>query len=204
MTPTFFRLHFSLRTLLLVLTAVCIGCGLFARYVHLRRCAMEVVVQRNGVLRLRSSDGNTQAITYGQPVSFFNALQSVHLIDLLGTEITDNDMLALSVLSETRVLSIGNSQQVTDRSIDSCVKMKRLMSLTVRNTSVSDKGIAPLASLHELRELDISGTAVSDASVVEISKLGSLQYLHLRSSDISSKGAARISKSIPGVAILYD
>ncbi|MBK7406153.1 MAG: hypothetical protein IPJ41_16495 [Phycisphaerales bacterium] len=93
--------------------------------------------------------------------------------DLLGAQVTDDDLALLDGLEPT------------------------LVSLNLGGTAITDKGVAALARFTRLRRLHLDRTALTDAGLVAIERLQDLEYLNLYSTKVTDQGlvaAARLPK----------
>lgn len=84
-------------------------------------------------------------------------------------------------------LDIGHID-LTNRSIDSILKLTRLRSLSINKTKINDAGIAKLAGLKSLTYLDLRETPITDSSLASISKMQGLRTLNLANTKVTDKG----------------
>ena len=147
--------QFGLRTLGIVMTALCVG---LAWLIH-------DVREQEAVVKMIEEHGGT--VTFGEPSflgrwSFVRSLFGKHAfapIDVVwffdGT--TDAHLLPLKKLKKIRYLTI-RGKQVTD--LSPLAGLTELRYLNVWDTSVTD--LSPLAGLDRLTELYLECTKVSD------------------------------------------
>lgn len=107
--------------------------------------------------------------------------------------ITDAGALALSQLTELRVLVLG-SNAITDRGLEVLQQMPHLRYLNVVNARATDAGIAHIASLSELREL-LAPVTITDRGLEELSQLPHLEVLECyAATEITDNGLRHLSQ----------
>ncbi len=92
-----------------------------------------------------------------------------------GLEISDFSLRSLGRMKRLSYLSLENSP-VTDRGLK-FIEHLPIKNLVLRNTKVTDAGMARLLKFQSLVYLDISGTPVTDAGLEILAKKGSLTTL---------------------------
>ncbi|XP_017262114.1 uncharacterized protein si:ch73-173p19.1 [Kryptolebias marmoratus] len=99
--------------------------------------------------------------------------------------VTDSGLSALSRLSLLAELDLTDYTQVTDQGVHQLSVMTRLKKLSLSNTQVTDAGLPSLRGLQELQELCFDRTTVTSRGVAElITCLPHLQVLGLASTQV--------------------
>lgn len=188
------RFRYSLRSLICAVGAIGVAVGLYSSYLEKRRVALNLVVERGGRIHFSGSDATSLA--QQAEFSLADAIRNVDTIDLVGIDVTDEDVAALLPLREVRVLCIGHSA-VTDRSLVSIGKFTELQSLGIQYTGISDAGLSQLSALRHLIVLDLSGTQVSDDCLPHLYKIPSLSQIYIGWTRISAVGRRELVANLP-------
>lgn len=164
----------SLRTLLLLVTACCVGFGYLGYRVERARKGREDVaaIQKLGGhvwFEVRLPDGSFQRRTEPPELSW--------LEDMLGEDLA------------AKVGSVSlRDEQITDDALLYLQRMTQLQSLGLDFTAVSDAGLVRLRGLTGLQRLSLAGTDISDAGLIHLRGLSQLQSLELFSTQVTDAG----------------
>jgi len=173
------RIRFGLRTLLIVVTALCVALGLLLHE------AIDYKRRKDGARALIASlGGKIQSVGWSlEPSDGYNWLSHMVLdaehperlwdVDLSGSAVSKADLATLAKCDWIRVLSLAN-------------------------TTVGDAEMEPVAKLSKLRQLDLSGTAVSDDGLPQLKNLARLVVLRTQGSQITYDGLAELDRLLPG------
>ena len=100
-------------------------------------------------------------------------------------DVTEDTVECIRGLPDLRVL-VATQEQVTDNSMESIGRQKRLERLHLSNVRrVTDAGVAHLCGLSRLRSLHLTNAAISDRSVEFVCSLQQLKTLSLRGIPLS-------------------
>jgi hypothetical protein len=214
-------LRFSLRTLLVAITFVCVGSGLvLSRAVHQRaavRRFLELGAQRSP---LQGESLPTMLYAHNEQVHSRPILPEWQrpLVRLLGEEAfgtpigvqildtpaTDDDLRLLADLPAVRDVWLSRTK-VTDQGLAHLKQAcPQLTFLTLDETAVTDAGLARLSELTALESLSLSGTRVTDAGLVHLARLKNLKHLWLRSTPITGAGYRQLQAALPTCEIQAD
>lgn len=200
--------QFSLRTLLVVMTVLCIGPG---GYVALEQgkarekqgavAAMEELggyvfydenaPARSGLTRLLLGDdsfGNVNGVD-------FNPLKTEN------HQITDADLKHLKSFPRLNHLVLKNCRQVTDAGLAELSGHANLQYLYLNDTPITDAGLVHLARLSSLEELSLAHTQVTGPGLIQLSGLTKLQFLYLYSNRIPPDRVNELQKALPRCCI---
>jgi hypothetical protein len=176
--------RYSVKTVLIVCTTVCIFLGLVGRHeisLRTQRKILDDLIQR-GVVD-----------SYGTARS-----GDVSMLMLSGTTNNSNlDKLASFPRLEVLVLT---RTQVTDQGMTHIAKLAHLRQLVLSGLPVTDAGLVHLQN-HELRELYLDGTAISNAALDTLTSLASLKLLDIRATHITDQGIRRLIRELPKTEI---
>lgn len=111
---------------------------------------------------------STRTYITGRGFHHLANLDGLKMLDLSGTDISDDVMSELSVLPA-------------------------LSELNLSHTMITDAGVAALLEMPRLRRLNLNGTAISDSSLVLLSEMSGLEGLSIRETGITTKGLAHLT-----------
>jgi len=189
------RFQFTLRTLMLFVTAFAVLCSWASVEIHdyrRRQRALEAVFPFPTVSTLRSPmptswpstwiiklfvDWNPQVVTYARADSA-----------------SDEQMLQICRLRYLKILVLEGSD-VTDRDLVHLHGLSKLDALSLNDTRVTDSGLCHLTRLPSLESLDVSDTQISGASLARFPKLRDLKLLIIDDSQAAEGGTALFAGS---------
>ena len=196
--------QFSLRTLLVMMTVLCLGPGSYVAYEQRKarepQRAVEAIEKLGGyvfydelpparspVMRLILGDesfGNVNGVD-------FNPLKTEN------RRITDADLRQLKAFPRLNHLVLKNCRQVTDAGLGELSGLANLQYLYLNDTPITDAGLVHIASLRSLEELSLTNTQVTGAGLMQLSGLTKLDYLYLYSTPITPAGVDELQKALP-------
>ncbi len=196
--------QFSLRTLLMAMTVLCVGPGSYVAYhqrkVRQQQSAVAAIEQlggyvfydekapaRSGLARLILGDnsfGNVNGVD-------FNPLKTEN------RQITDADLRHLQAFPRLNHLVLKNCRQITDAALGELSGLTSLQYLYLNDTPITDAGLVHLSGLTNLEELSLTHTQVTGPGLGQLSSLTKLQFLYLYSTRIPSDGVDEIQKALP-------
>ena len=219
--------QFSLRTVLIVVTLLCIGPGGYVaheqRKARKQKAAVEAIEKLGGYVHYDKELPVRSAMlrqilgkhSYGKArlVGLRDIQVSdadlVHLAELKNltdlwlddTHVTDAGLVHLDGLRTLRFLSLDNTQ-VTDAGMVHLAELKNLEFLLLDFAQVTDAGLVHLAELKNLTLLSLRDTQVTDAGLVHLAGLKNLKKLSLFSTQVTDAGVAELQKALPGCNIV--
>ena len=184
--------QFSLRTLLIAMTVLCIGPGGYVAYeqgkAREKQGAVAAIEKlsgyvfydekapaRSGLTRLILGDdsfGNVNGVD-------FNPLKTEN------RQITDADLRHLQSFPRLNHLVLKNCRQITDAGLGELSGLANLQYLYLNDTPITNAGLVHLARLSSLEELSLTHTQVTGPGLLQLSGLTKLDYLYLYSTRIS-------------------
>ncbi|MGE3405603.1 MAG: leucine-rich repeat domain-containing protein [Pirellulales bacterium] len=206
--------QFSVRTLLLSITAISIALAIQVAFVVVpARKYREAIAW---VDRL----GGRKHFVYLRPPLYSRNLT---ILDLSHTEVTDDALFHLDALrymsfldlNHTPVNGVGlrscdqpsltgldlDHTNVDDRGLAHLPSSVGLTFLDLSHTKITDAGLAHLADFGELRCLDLNGTAITDSGVRHLKALASIQALDLGDTGVTEAGIAALKAALPNCRI---
>ena len=197
--------RFSLRTLFVLMTLVCLVVGTWSVYVNPYRHQLKSLA---AVDRLQGNSAKTRAegpAWHRWLVTTFlgdDAFVYVTQVDLANRKVADNDLRSLSGLTHLEKLTLDYTQ-ITDDGAATLRSMPALKDLSMRYTGVSDRSAEYLATLPALTNLYLTGTKLSDAAIDNLAKHNAMKELYIRWTKISNDGATRLAAALPNCAVYH-
>lgn len=196
--------QFSLRTLLIAMTVLCIGPGGYVAFEQEKARENQRAVAaieklggyvfyyekapaRSGLTRLILGDdsfGNVNGVD-------FNPLKTEN------RQITDADLRHLQSFPRLNHLVLKNCRQITDAGLGELSGLANLQYLYLNDTPITDAGLVHLAGLASLERLSLAHTQVTGPGLLQLSGLTKLDYLYLYSTRIPPDGVEEIQKALP-------
>jgi hypothetical protein len=162
--------QFSLATLFVVVTVLCVGLALVVAPVERQRRAVAAIEALGGGVGYAKPD---ETVSEALPRSFLRRwlardyFDEVRWVDFRGTQVTDTGMAQLHGLTGLDALFIGGTQ-VTDAGLAHVQELTRLKCLLLEGTRVTDAGLVHLQASTDLQVLYFDGTHVTDAGLVQL------------------------------------
>lgn len=115
---------------------------------------------------------------------------TAEVLDLYGSKVCDEDLAALKLLPQLKLLYLG--PQVTDAGLEHVKCLKKLMMLGLNNTKISDAGLEHLRSLTQLTALHLRDTKISDTGLDHLKLLTRLTDLDLCKTQVTDAGLVHL------------
>lgn len=165
---------FSLKTLLIVMTALAVLLGFFVKSFRDRRAAIAAIEDLNGSISYQESGPNWLRKFISDEKYFWNPV----------------------------AVRFSSNDPITDVELQSVMKhvmnFDDLTYLNFNRSQITDVGLAQLLPLaNKLESLDIRSTSVSDDGIAHLKRLPRLTLLRLEDSAISTDGIDEIRKALP-------
>lgn len=136
-------MQFSMRSLLLLVTAIVLALGYRAERAHRQHDAALVVERLHGSLRYSDELSGSPVRRWLSDWLGRDMVAKVEAVYLGGSGVRDADLACLEKLPELRELVL-TSTAVGDRGLEGMSRLRRLESLDLRFTQVSDAGVNKL------------------------------------------------------------
>ena len=187
--------QFSLGTMFIVVTALCLVLVMVADRAHR---------QRDAIAAIEALGGNElfDLETYERRTTRFPGVlrqllgpeytDRVQSITLSGTQVSDDSLTLLHDLPHLKSLSLRRTC-VTDAGLAHIKGLSGLEHLLLDETQVTDAGLADLAGLSSLQELTLDGTKVGDSGLAHIQGLTRLQVLWLSLTQVTDEGMTHLA-----------
>ena len=223
---------FSLRTLLIVMTLVCIAIAWkMNRVRNLRRAMAEAQrlgasityvheldaappVEPPGPKWLRRIVGDDFFVEVEQiqlendevnddTIALIAHLPSIHSLIVRSNGITDKGLVSLAEANELVALEL-TSANVTASGYANLTGLRKLMTLVFRNDkTVQDTWLAEIAKLQQVKYLYLNCPHVTDIGLVNLQTASGLKQLDLRNSGVTKDGVDKLQKMLPNCKIVW-
>lgn len=220
-----YRVQFSLRTLLITVSVLAIPCSWLAvKMKEARRVATVVseIEQCGGNVScsatcvpkyIRSYFGEYVFVTITSVrfessgehlptdrISLLNSLNCRYPFQLSLRKITDWDLESLVGLQNSFNLDLSYSN-VTDSQLIHLKRLQRTQVLLLDSTQVTDAGLEHLKDMRQLQSLGLCETNVTDAGLCNLKVLSELRYVALPGDSVTERGANTLRKELPNCMI---
>ena len=159
------RLRFSLKWMLLIVTVICIWLGMTAYQASRQRKAVAAILQLGG--RVSYAHQWDYSGRFGKEIKGAEPPGPAWLRKLIGDDYF------------VEVTYVTHGRRVTDDLLNHIAAFDELKGLYLVGSSVTDQGVKCLRGLRELRWLHLGGTEITDAALIPIRELTRLETLDL-------------------------
>ena len=184
-------LQYSLRTFLILLTAMCLWLGSKTERVRMQRRTVRLVKQMGGETAFDyeyNEDPFAPPKSPPGPAPLRMVLGDDYFAELVSVrveKIADIDVPHVTAPPTLRHLSLTGG--ITDNGIDTICRLTNLESLELDGGRFTSAGLARLSELHDLRSLAINNTPISEEGARQIGRLSGLERLSLANTRLTSK-----------------
>ncbi len=194
--------RFSMRTMIVVVTAFCVWLGITSSRANRQRRAVEIIKKAGGTAYY-DFDADDDGVLRTPPLSpsgpdwlrrsigidYFSTVVRVGLDDRKNPN--DDAFAALADLPQLRNLFLGGSA-VSDAVMSRLKGLNQLHALIVVHSTVTDAGWKAFERLTQLKSLRIDGLNFTDSSLVYVMDLSGLRRLFLIDTQVSDFGVTYI------------
>lgn len=197
--------RFSLRTMLLLMTAICLVLGSGILRAERQRVACEKLTENRWSWSFEQPDddsdpfGKDDELDENEPwwlrsfpekwrrshgVHYWRSVERAYDGDTKAPEM----FAAIAQLPALRELIISHGEHPGDRAIWPIVgRLRTLRKLVLNQTTIDDEGMTHLGRLTGLTHLDLDETIVGDEGVKQLARLTSLEYLSLNDTNVTDE-----------------
>lgn len=161
-------LQFSMRTVLVLVTLLCMALAVWVVPAERQRRAVAAIGKLGGVVDYKKPAASetfpVALLRRWLPPDYFGEVESLYLSN---TGVTDAELTHLERLPGLRYLNLYYSG-VTDAGLVHLERLTRLERLSLTNAQVTDAGLAHLHGLTSLRWLYLNNTRVTDEGLARL------------------------------------
>jgi len=201
--------QFSLATMFVVMTVLCVWLAVVVNRAHQQRDAVAAIRALGGaVMYDYDFDAAGVQIRNAEPPgpAWLRRLLGVDFrsratwVYLAGAPTTDADLVHLRNLPELNWLHVGN-KPITDAGLAHLARCTKLESLDLGGTEITDLGLNSLTNLRRVKMLDVGGTEITDAGAMKLERFEHLADLFVSRSRITADGIERIQRALPNLKV---
>ena len=190
-------LQVSLRTLLILVTLLCIWLGWVVNRGERQRRAVVALTEIGGeVYYATDLSGAEKLFDLGRwlPRDYFD---EVYLVSLSGrNNVTDANLAHVRDLIRLEGLDAAHTE-VTDAGLANLQGLTRLERLDLAGTQVTDAGLVHIQGLSRLEGLSLGDTQVTDAGLIYLQGLTGLRLVYLDGTQVTVAGVAKLEEALP-------
>jgi Leucine Rich repeat len=192
-------LRFSLRSLLILVTILCVWLGVKVNQARRQKEAVDALSKVGAAIRYEHqlSDTHPRDFAVEKELDVPRWLRDLAGDDFFQTvvavqatrPVTDNDFIHLAALPRIRFLYLTNTgPRVTDAGLAHLPRPDRLVSFVAGGTAVGNEFAKRLATADGMDTLFLGGTRVSDEGLLALSTLGQLLNLSIDNTEVTDAG----------------
>jgi len=199
MTPKRRWAQFSLATMLLVVTVLCVSLSVVVNWAHRQRDAVAAIQAFGGGAKYAEPDDEASEafpkpfLRRWLPLDYFDKVREVYLYR---TQVTDAGLAQLQSLTELEELDLRGTQ-VTGAGLAHLQGLTRLQVLFVTGIQFKDAELVHLQRLANLQWLSLDRTQVTDAGLAHLHVLHGLRVLFLNGTHVTDAGLAQLRQALP-------
>jgi Leucine-rich repeat (LRR) protein len=204
--PPFSRrwLSISLRSVLILLTALCIWLAILATRARHQAQAVAKIAARGGHLRFDYESHDAKVKNRPRPPEwlrkavgeeYFRNVVSVGFNKnggIGGLKVTDDELTVIDHLPGLTTVELSNNRGITDVGLKHLAGLSELRVLYLYNTSIVGPGIKDLP--RNLEYLDLWFTPLEDEGLAHLKGMRKLKFLRLTNTAISDRGLADLAQ----------
>jgi len=195
-------LQFSLRFLLLAVTALCVWLAVVSNRARSQKLAVDRVQQLGGGIAFDyqfdahlnwRKDPKLPAPVWLIDLIGEDYARSVTIVNFdNGSDPTNDDLAAVEGFSDLKQLTLTNRKRISDDGLRHIAGLSKLEVLVLSGTNVQDEGLRRLTNLQNLKGLTLDNTPLTDSGLKYIVQLSNLKWLHLSNTRITDDGLQQI------------
>jgi hypothetical protein len=195
LTPKRRWVQFSLVTMFLFVTVLCMGLALVVGPADRQRQAVAAIKALGGsVVYANPNPGVSDAFPRSflrrwLPRDFFDEVRE---INVQSSKVTDAGLKRLKGLTRLDALRLLDATNITNAGLAHLRGLTRLKALWLRNSQVTDAGLTHLRGLTGLRQLRLDGTQVTNGGLAQLQRLTSLSELYLGRTQVPDAGLVHL------------
>ncbi len=120
-----------------------------------------------------------------------------------GKEFDDEGLAKLAPVVEEIIDLDVKKTMVSDKGMETIVKMINLDKLMLNETKITDMGLKTISDLPNLRSLSLFGTEVTDKGIAELAKMSSLKNVYLTNTKVTQGGVDELKSRLPQAMIEF-
>jgi hypothetical protein len=197
-------LRFSLRSLLVLVTVLCVWLGVKVNQARRQKEAVAALQELGATVTYAQHRVGPNAFNHDRELDvpgwlrelagddFFQSVISLNV----GQPMSDAELVHLSALPEIEYMDLERAGRgVTDAGLAHLPRPDRLVSFCGKSTSVGDEFVKRLEDAVGLETFDLSGTRVTDEGLRSLRGLKKLIWLYLADTNVGDAGLEALQES---------
>jgi hypothetical protein len=197
------RLQFSLRSLMVVLTAACLVAGWWMDNVWRQHHAVEAILKAGGYVRypirslrkLKPYERRSFYVTGNDDHFWSDFVSSPVGVGFEDTQVNDELFRHVSTLSHLH--SFQSNGRVSDFGLAALSRLKELTWLQLDGARIDDPGLVYLKTLHQIEVIGITDSEITDGGLQHLIGLKKLTVLYLKNTKVTETGESRFKNTVP-------
>lgn len=189
--------RYSVRTLFIVATLLCVLLGTVVRQARIQRFAVEAILEKGGEVVYLHQD--TKSVAPGpewlREIIGDEYFFRVNRVTFIFEKADDTALAVIGKLTDLKGLAIAEAQ-ITSAGLKHLARLTDLESLELQDTLVTSDDLVNLKGLTYLKSLQLNNTKVTDDSIEHLKELTHLEGLWLVNTQISDAGLVDIRDMI--------
>ncbi|HEY2839795.1 MAG TPA: hypothetical protein VGJ26_11635 [Pirellulales bacterium] len=179
-------LQYSLRTIFIVVTLLCVALAITARNYHTRRAAIRAIDELGGSYGVELLGPEWLRNLVGDDKYFYNALR-------ISLGRPDSPYQAERPFNDQELAGM----------VDQINVFRGARYLDLQGSPITDEGLRCLVRVRDLEILQLESTAVTDAGLVYLEPITTLKEVRLTGTKVSDEGVAKLQRNIPKCTVEY-
>lgn len=186
--------QFSLRTVLLLVTLLCVALSVWVVPAERQRRAVQAIEALGGSVEYAGPDPFSTEV-FPKPLlrrylppDYFD---DVDVVSLNASRITDKDLAYLQKMTSLQKLFLDDTQ-ITDSGLAHLEGLKGLQRLNLIGTKITDSGLVRLKGMTNMEWLAVDNTRVADAGLVHLQAMTDLKVLSLNKTRVTDAGLSHL------------
>jgi hypothetical protein len=188
--------QFSLGSMFLVVTVLCVALGVQVNKANRRREAVEAIEAWGGGVTFPDDRDSANPLWSERFHDIYGDIQAAEVV-LASSEIPDAGLSHLQCLTKLRSVSLYYSENVTDEGLQFLAALPHLDTLNLSGTKVTSKGLKRLLTLPKLGFLELEFTDIDDDAVEALARLSTLKYLCVYRTRMTEDGVEKLRAALP-------
>ncbi len=195
--------QFSLASMFVVVTVLCVWLSVVVNRAHRQRDAVAAIEALGGTVKYYDPDmepdpeASEAFLRRWLPRDY---LDEVRVVDLGSVQDPDAGLAHLHEMTGLHVLHLFGTQ-VKDAGLAHVQGLTELRQLSLSLTQVTDAGLEHLNGLTKMEWLSLDDTLITDAGLAHLQELTGLTWLSLGGTQVTQAGQAQFQQALPNCEI---
>ena len=195
--------RFSLRFLLLLVTATCVWLAVVSNRARSQKRAVDRIQELGGGVAFDyqfdanmdwKKDPQLPAPAWLTDLIGEDFARSVVIVNLAEkSDPTNDDLSIVERLTDLKQLSLANRKRITDDGLGHLTRLSEMEVLALNGTNVRGPGLQHVVHMQNLTGLTLDNTPLTDDGLQYIAELANLEWLFLSNTQITDEGLRHVA-----------